>query len=78
MGHGLKLFPAPAGSFAGDEWGEIDTRFSYCALSCLSLLSCLDRVDMDKAVQFVLDCMNFDGGFGCVPGAESHSGQIFT
>ena len=21
--------------------------------------------------------MNFDGGFGCVPGAESHSGQIY-
>ena len=25
----------PDGSFAGDEWLEIDTRFSYCALSCL-------------------------------------------
>lgn len=23
-------------------------------------------------------CRNFDGGFGCIPGAESHSGQIFT
>ena len=28
----------PDGSFAGDEWGEIDTRFTYCALSTLSLL----------------------------------------
>ena len=26
------------GSFSGDEWGEVDTRFSYCALSCLALL----------------------------------------
>jgi geranylgeranyl transferase type-2 subunit beta len=22
-------------------------------------------------------CKNFDGGFGAVPGAESHAGQIF-
>ena len=26
------------GSFAGDEWGEIDTRFSFCALATLALL----------------------------------------
>ena len=23
-------------------------------------------------------CRNFDGGFGSVPGAESHAGQVFT
>ena len=26
------------GSFSGDEWGEIDTRFSFCAVNALSLL----------------------------------------
>lgn len=26
------------GSFTGDKWGEIDTRYSFCALACLSLL----------------------------------------
>lgn len=26
------------GSFWGDEWGEVDTRFSYCAYNCLTLL----------------------------------------
>lgn len=30
---------------------------------------------LDKAVAFVLKCQNFDGGFGAVPGAESHAGQ---
>jgi geranylgeranyl transferase type-2 subunit beta len=25
----------------------------------------------------VPSCRNFDGGFGAVPGAESHAGQIF-
>lgn len=28
----------PDGAFMGDEWGEVDTRFVYCALNCLSLL----------------------------------------
>jgi geranylgeranyl transferase type-2 subunit beta len=28
----------PDGSFAGDRWGEVDTRFSYCALLTLSLV----------------------------------------
>lgn len=26
------------GSFFGDKWGEVDTRFSFCAVACLSLL----------------------------------------
>jgi geranylgeranyl transferase type-2 subunit beta len=33
----------PDGSFAGDQWGEIDTRFTYCALSTLSLLGVLNQ-----------------------------------
>ena len=66
------------GSFAGDEWGEIDTRFTYCALSSLSILKALDRVNVPMAAQFILACKNFDGGFGCTIGAESHAGQVFT
>ena len=34
-------------------------------------------IDIHKAVDYVLSCRNFDGGFGCVPGAESHAGQVF-
>uniref|UniRef100_A0A6U3TTQ5 Geranylgeranyl transferase type-2 subunit beta n=1 Tax=Ditylum brightwellii TaxID=49249 RepID=A0A6U3TTQ5_9STRA len=74
----------PDGSFAGDGWGEIDTRFSYCALSALAILQKLPSpeetdgiVDVKKAAEYVASCKNFDGGFGCVPGAESHAGQIF-
>lgn len=66
------------GTFAGDEWGETDTRFLYGALNALSLLGLLRLVDVDKAVQHVQSCANFDGGYGVSPGAESHSGQIFT
>eukprot|EP01156_Anaeramoeba_ignava_P020692 Anaeramoba_ignava/c16885_g1_i1.p1 GENE.c16885_g1_i1~~c16885_g1_i1.p1 ORF type:complete len:230 (-),score=45.15 c16885_g1_i1:32-721(-) len=65
------------GSFAGDIWGEIDTRFSYCALSCLSLLGKLHKINLEKAVEFILRCKNFDEGFGAIPDAESHAGQVF-
>ncbi|KAI0910520.1 terpenoid cyclases/protein prenyltransferase alpha-alpha toroid [Ustulina deusta] len=66
------------GTFAGDEWGEEDTRFLYGALNALSLLNMLHLVDVDKAVNHVAACANFDGGYGVNPGDESHSGQIFT
>lgn len=76
----------PDGAFMGDEWGEVDTRFVYCALNCLSLLGRLPAkegqggagVNVEKAVEYLLRCRNFDGSFGCVPGAESHAGQTFT
>jgi len=84
----------PDGSFVGDKWGEVDTRFTYCALNLLGLIGRLDAstvapadatsaatscgvIDVPAAVRFLVNCRNFDGGFGAVPGAESHSGQIF-
>lgn len=63
------------GSFAGDSWDEIDTRFSYCAISSLSLLGRLDAIDTEKAAAYIHSCRNFDGGYGVSPGAESHAGQ---
>jgi geranylgeranyl transferase type-2 subunit beta len=66
------------GTFAGDEWGEKDTRFLYGALNALSLLGLLHLVNIDKAVDHIQSCANFDGGYGTSPGAESHSGQVFT
>ena len=75
--HYIASLQQPDGSFAGDAWGEIDTRFSYCALQAAALLGRLDALNVPAAVDFVLACRNFDGGFGAVPGAESHAGQIF-
>jgi geranylgeranyl transferase type-2 subunit beta len=45
----------PDGSFFGDQWGEVDTRFSYCALSAMSIMGRLDsgEIDVAKAVEFV-------------------------
>ncbi|CAI7771992.1 unnamed protein product [Closterium sp. NIES-54] len=49
--------------------------FSYCAISCLSLLDRTHVIDLPAAVRFIASCQNFDGGFGSVPGGESHAGQ---
>ena len=35
----------PDGSFSGDSWGEIDTRFSYCAVLALTLLGKLEKIN---------------------------------
>ncbi|KAG3257821.1 RABGGTB-containing, partial [Ictidomys tridecemlineatus] len=68
------------GSFAGNIWdpiGRNDTRFSFCAVTTLALLGKLDAINVEKAIEFVLSCMNFDGGLGCKPGSESHAEQIY-
>jgi geranylgeranyl transferase type-2 subunit beta len=44
------------GSFSGDKWGETDTRFSYCAVSCASLLGRLNELDIQKATSYVVAC----------------------
>ncbi|EME39620.1 hypothetical protein DOTSEDRAFT_75314 [Dothistroma septosporum NZE10] len=76
----------PNGTFAGDKWGETDSRFLFCALLALSLLHRLPRqkpdeppsIDLKAAMDFIKSCQNFDGAFGIAPGAESHSGQVYT
>ncbi|PLB36630.1 Rab geranylgeranyltransferase subunit beta BET2 [Aspergillus candidus] len=72
------LQDSETGSFMGDEWGEKDTRFLYGALNALSLLGLLETVDVPRAVAYVQQCENLDGGYGICPGAESHAGQVFT
>lgn len=79
IGHFIARLQDPkSGTFAGDEWGEHDTRFLYGAFNALSLMGLLHLIDVDKAVAYVNACANFDGGYGISPGAESHAGQVFT
>ncbi|KAF8590357.1 terpenoid cyclases/Protein prenyltransferase [Ramaria rubella] len=80
----ISFLQTPSGVFSGDRFGETDTRFTYCAINTLSLL---DRkyvtpgsspINIDKAVEHIYRCRNFDGGFGSDIGGESHAGQIFV
>lgn len=43
------------GSFYGDKWGEVDTRFSYCAVNSLALLKRLNSgcINISTAVEFI-------------------------
>ena len=36
----------------------------------------LEKIDVGRAISYVASCKNFDGGFGCTPGVESHGGKI--
>lgn len=66
------------GSFAGDEFGEIDTRFVFASLYILTILGKMSTEVASGAEAFILRCKNFDGGFGMFPGAESHAAQVYT
>ena len=74
----LRLQDEETGCFAGDEWGELDTRFLYGAFNAMSLLGQMHMLNIEKAVRYIQSCANFDGGYGTDPGAESHAGQVFT
>lgn len=65
----------PSGVFAGDRFGETDTRFLYCGVAALSLLGHLDKLDVERTVAYIRQCKNFDGGYGSCVGAESHAAQ---
>ena len=43
----VKSLQQKDGSFAMDKWGEIDTRFSFCAVATLALLGHLDAINVD-------------------------------
>lgn len=74
----VKSLQQEDGSFFGDKWGEVDLRFSFCAIATLALVDRLDAIDIDTAVCFIMKCNNaIDGGFGSRPGSESHAGLIY-
>lgn len=66
-----------SGAFTGDEFGEVDTRFSYCAVASVALLGKLDALNVELTLSFIRACQNFDGGYGAIPGSESHGGNVF-
>lgn len=74
----IKGLQLPTGCFQGDDFGETDTRFIYTAIQSLAILGELNKDIIQPAVDFIMKCENFDGGFGMLPGAESHAAQVFT
>ncbi|BAF03945.1 Os01g0150100, partial [Oryza sativa Japonica Group] len=48
----------------------------FSAAIC-SMLKDWTGMDKEKAKQYILSCQSYDGGFGLVPGSESHGGGTF-
>lgn len=68
----------PEGEVSGDQYGEVDARFLYNAVQSLCILGELDQFNTTAAINWLRRCQNFDGGFGFMPGAESHGAMAFT
>ncbi|CAK9291337.1 unnamed protein product [Gordionus sp. m RMFG-2023] len=57
--------------------GESDLRFVYCASAICHLLDDWSHIDASQMISFIMSCKSYEGGFGQVPGAESHGGSTF-
>lgn len=58
--------------------GEYDTRGVYCAISVASILGILTQELCENVVEFLVNCQNYEGGFGGVPHEdEAHGGYTF-
>jgi geranylgeranyl transferase type-2 subunit beta len=51
------------GLFLGDEYVEVGKGFCYCSILILKFSNRLDNIDIQKAIEFLKGCQNFDGRF---------------
>lgn len=56
--------------------GETDLRFVFCAAAICSMLKNWSGMDREKAKEYIRNCQSYDGGFGLIPGSESHVSQV--
>ncbi|CAA6669371.1 unnamed protein product [Spirodela intermedia] len=74
----MKNLQQPDGSFIPIHFGaERDLRFVYCAAAISSMLNDWCGMDKEKATDYIIKCQSYDGGFGLVPGSESHGGATY-
>eukprot|EP00262_Sarcandra_glabra_P015816 TRINITY_DN496_c0_g6_i1.p1 TRINITY_DN496_c0_g6~~TRINITY_DN496_c0_g6_i1.p1 ORF type:complete len:432 (-),score=56.79 TRINITY_DN496_c0_g6_i1:286-1581(-) len=74
----MKNLQQPDGSFMPIHIGaEKDLRFVFCAAAVCFMLDNWGGMDKEKAKEYILNCQSYDGGFGLVPGSESHGGATY-
>lgn len=74
----LRNLQQPDGSFLPIHIGaETDLRFVYCAAAICFMLEDWSGMDKEKAKEYICKCQSYDGGFGMVPGSESHGGGTY-
>ncbi|KAI8539964.1 hypothetical protein RHMOL_Rhmol09G0223700 [Rhododendron molle] len=70
----MKNLQQPDGCFMPIHTGaERDLRFIFCAAAICSMLENWSGMDKEKAKEYILNCQSYDGGFGLIPGSESHA-----
>ncbi|KAJ0054236.1 hypothetical protein Pint_02113 [Pistacia integerrima] len=69
LGCKMKMDPFPG------TWGKVDTRFDSHVLPYVvsQILHRLEKINVDKVVNYIVSCKNLDGGFGCTHGGESYN-----
>lgn len=74
----LKLLQLSDGSFTATfDGSENDVRFLYSA-SCISyILNDWSAINIEKATNYLLSCLTYEGAFGQNPGSEAHGGSTF-
>ncbi|XP_073123850.1 geranylgeranyl transferase type-1 subunit beta [Henckelia pumila] len=74
----MKNLQQPDGCYMPIHTGaEKDLRFVFCAAAICSMLKNWSGMDREKAKEYILSCQSYDGGFGLIPGSESHGGATY-
>ncbi|OAY38642.1 geranylgeranyl transferase type-1 subunit beta [Manihot esculenta] len=74
----MRNLQQPDGSLLPIHIGaETDLRFIYCAAAICFMLEDWSGMDKEKAKEYIIKCQSYDGGFGMVPGSESHGGGTY-
>ena len=75
---GLKNLQLKDGSFQYCvEGSENDMRFLYCVACICYILKDFSPINIDKAVDYILNSLSYEGGFGQGPFLEAHGGSTF-
>jgi geranylgeranyl transferase type-1 subunit beta len=72
---GLKPLQLPNGAFRAtlSDTGEADVRFLYCACAISAILKDWSAVDKDRAVEYILQCLTYEGGIAVMPGKQNNN-----
>ncbi|KAE7996802.1 hypothetical protein FH972_001493 [Carpinus fangiana] len=74
----MRNLQQPDGSFMPIRTGaETDLRFVYCAAAICFMLEDWRGMDKEKVKEYIINCQSYDGGFGLIPGSESHGGATY-
>ncbi|XP_015118002.1 geranylgeranyl transferase type-1 subunit beta [Diachasma alloeum] len=75
---GMRSCQNPDGCFIAMITGsESDMRFLYCACCICAILDDWSGLDKDRAIDYIVKSISYDGAMGQGPGLESHGGSTF-